>query len=64
MKLKDYREKQNLTLEQAADQLGVTAPTLCRYEAGRFPDPEIARRIVKWSGGKVTADDLLAAGGE
>lgn len=63
MKLKDYRTKiAKLSRAKAAEQLGVHQIQVWRWETGRsVPEPETILAIVKWSGGKVTADELLKA---
>jgi transcriptional regulator with XRE-family HTH domain len=58
MKIKDYLEKYGVTLQQMADELGVTAPAVFYYRNGRVPSPEIARKIVKMTNGEVSYADL------
>ena len=44
--LKKWRNKRGLKLRPAAEQLGVDAPTLCRYENyRRFPSLEQATKL-------------------
>lgn len=59
MKIKEYLEKYGMTLQQMADELGVTAPAVLNYRDGRIPkDPEIVRKIVKLTNGEVSYADL------
>jgi transcriptional regulator with XRE-family HTH domain len=55
--IKEKRKKEGLTLEQAAIQSGVSAPTLSRWERQEFiiqknyqPDTRTLGLIVKWLG--------------
>jgi transcriptional regulator with XRE-family HTH domain len=58
--IKKLRLKRKLTLEDAARELGISKPNLSRIENGRHgaSDP-LKRRIVEWSGGRISASDLL-----
>ncbi|MHB8121344.1 MAG: helix-turn-helix transcriptional regulator [Desulfuromonadaceae bacterium] len=42
-----------LTQKELADKAGVTQEAISRYEAGRFPKPEILEKIAKAVGKKV-----------
>jgi DNA-binding XRE family transcriptional regulator len=61
MKLKEYRLKRELSRAKAGAEIGVCGVTLYRYETGRaVPSTTTMRRIMQWSGGEVSADDLIA----
>jgi transcriptional regulator with XRE-family HTH domain len=58
VELRKARTASGLTQQQVADKLGVTRPTVTRYEDGtRFPDPETVAQICEFLG----LDDELAA---
>lgn len=60
MRLKDWLASINATPEWLAGQLGVSSRTVYNWISGRAPrDRTHIAKIVKLSGGKVTADDLL-----
>ena len=66
MNLRSYRQSRDLTLAQAAAELGMDgknpARTLQRIELGEVRwDAEIVERIVAWSNGSVTLEDLHRA---
>lgn len=63
MNLQTYRTTvAKLSREKAGAQLGVDGITVWRWETGRsVPEAPRIRRIIEWSGGQVTADDVLAA---
>lgn len=49
--LKTWRENQGLTQEKAAEQLGLTEPTLSRYETGaRMPSLTQAAKLSEKTG--------------
>jgi len=54
------RLKRGLSVNQAAHQLAISAPSLSRIERGLhgISDP-LKRRIIVWSNGKITASTLL-----
>ena len=54
------RQSRGLTLEQAAEEIGVTKTTVWRYERGRIPHGDHMSRIISWSGGAITANDFYA----
>ena len=58
--VRTLRRERNLTLEQASLQLGTSKGNLSRIETGAHgaSDP-LKRRIVEWSGGSITAADLI-----
>lgn len=61
MNLTEWRSAKTLTLTEAAKILGVSQPSLSRIEAGeQWPKKKTIEKIVKNSGGKITAADLLA----
>jgi len=59
MTLAEYRKRFGLSREELARQVAVTPITIGRYEAGRVPDPNVMRRIIKATGAAVTADDFF-----
>lgn len=54
--IRNWRSSNRLTQVAAAEQLGMTQPTLSRIEAGAMPDRENARRFVE--AGVFTAEQL------
>jgi transcriptional regulator with XRE-family HTH domain len=64
MKLAEHRKRLGLSLEELALQLGLKANSkgfLSRIENGAVPCPlRMALQIERWSGGLVTAAELLA----
>lgn len=59
MKLKTYMEINGITLEKAAADLGFSYENVRRYAADLvIPRPDNMLQIIKWSGGKVTANDF------
>lgn len=59
--VRKLRHERNLTLEEAALQLGTSKGNLSRIETGAHgAGPELIRRIQDWSGGKVTPNDMFA----
>ncbi|AWJ85155.1 hypothetical protein TSH58p_17475 [Azospirillum sp. TSH58] len=59
MKLTEYRQKRKLTLAEFGEQIGASAETVRRYEAGlRYPDPVMMERIISVSKGKVSERDF------
>lgn len=62
MDLRQYMKAGAIKLHIASAELNVSMGALSRYASGqRVPRPAIARRIIEWSGGKITAEDLLRA---
>ena len=60
MKLKDYRKLMGLNQKQAAKQLETSQPTINRWEQGlMLPSIKSAVKIIDWSNGQITADDLF-----
>lgn len=56
--IKEIRQRLNLSQADLAARLGVSVPTVSRYETGeRSPDLETAAKIAKALGCKV--DDLI-----
>lgn len=63
MDLKAYRDAHNLTASEMGRMLDVEHSTVLRIEQGkREPSAEMLRRIVRVTGGAVTADDVLGIG--
>lgn len=56
-KLRAWRERHNLTLEQAGERFGVSGPALGRYEKGRLPERKVMDKIITETKGEVTAND-------
>jgi hypothetical protein len=60
MLLQDYLKASGKTLQGAAAELELNWVTLWRWTKGKAtPTAENIRALVKWSGGAITADDLL-----
>lgn len=54
------RQKRKLTLEEVARELGTSKGNLSRIETGiQGASDALKRRIVEWSGGRITAGDLI-----
>ena len=61
MKLLDYIEKQENTIQKAAEELGFTYEDVRRYCKGIvIPRPDKMKKIIEWSNGEVTANDFYA----
>lgn len=58
MKLKIWRSLEKISKQQAAALCGVGKSAWSKYEAGRVPQPEVARRILRASKGRVEPNDL------
>lgn len=60
MKLIDYMIEQNLKEHQVAAAIGVAQGTVNKLKRGKcWPKREIAQRILEWSNGKVTPNDMM-----
>ena len=59
MTLAEYLKRNGLTREQFARKIKVQEMSVYRYLAGRFPEKKVLVRIIKVTGGKVTADSFL-----
>lgn len=60
-KLRDFRKSKEMTQADLARKVGVRKPTISRIESGaRVPSVSLIRRLIEFSGGELTADDLLA----
>lgn len=59
MLLRDEIKRLDLTLEEAAAQLGTSAPVLSRATK-RVPRPDLVVRIYVWSGGRVDPNSFYA----
>src|SRR5579862_2114930 len=55
--IRSRRKSEDLSLRDAAEQIGVSAPTLQRVESGQIPNTASLIRITEWL--KVTLDDVL-----
>jgi len=54
------RRERGLTLERAAEQLGVSKGNLSRIEGGvHGASDDLKRRIAEWSDGQITPNDLV-----
>lgn len=54
-----YMRKHDYSYRRAGEELGCHYTTLHQIVIGRHePSPDMARRIVAWSGGKLTMDKL------
>ncbi len=63
--LRQWREAQRLTLDEAAAGVGTTRPVWWSWEkGGRIPSPQFMARLKEFTGGAVKADDFYAARGE
>jgi transcriptional regulator with XRE-family HTH domain len=49
-RLRAKRRSERLSIRQAADVTGVSAPTLSRVERGHLPDTENLLRLARWAG--------------
>lgn len=59
MRIIDYIKCEGVTGVELAKMVGCSQPVLSQYTTGkRRPSPDIAVRIVKATGGKVTLEDL------
>lgn len=59
MKLEKYIEDEEISLKQAAEQLGFSYEDVRRYCKGEvIPRPENMKKIVEWSQGKVQPNDF------
>lgn len=60
MRLKQYREKLNVSREDLAKKLNVSSVTVWRWETGQaYPRASELKKIADWSGGKVTPNDMM-----
>jgi transcriptional regulator with XRE-family HTH domain len=58
--LKQYIETRNFQMQEFAELVNISKPTLSNYvHKRRRPRLDIAQRIVKATKGKVTIEDLL-----
>jgi transcriptional regulator with XRE-family HTH domain len=55
--IRSRRKDESLSLREAADQIGVSAPTLQRVESGQIPNTTSLIRITNWL--KLSLDDIL-----
>lgn len=60
MELKKYLESRNIEIQEFAKMVGVTPGALSNYiYKRREPRPNIRRKIIDATNGKVTLEDLL-----
>ena len=65
MRLDEYRKSKGLSCEQAAKQLAVDESTFNRWERGEsVPGGINLMRLLTWSAGAVTSEDILAVATE
>jgi transcriptional regulator with XRE-family HTH domain len=55
--IRSRRKSESLSLRDAAEQIGISAPTLQRVEAGQIPNTASLIRIAEWL--KLSIDDIL-----
>lgn len=46
--LREARRSRHLTMQQAADQMSISAATVCRIEAGENCRSDIAVTVLRW----------------
>lgn len=62
MNFQDYRKKRGLSRAKVGAALGVDGLTVWRWETRRsIPKPDTILKIIAWSSGEVTANELLGA---
>ncbi len=60
MKLIDYLKQENISVQDGADEIGVSRQAFNRYLTGsRRPHHTVMPRIREWTNGAVTADDFF-----
>lgn len=60
MHIKDYIESKNMTVAQAARDFGCTDQSMRYWVSGqRTPRPPKMLALIRWSDGKITAEDFL-----
>lgn len=47
------RRSKNLSIREAAEQIGVSAPTISRVERGHLPERESLLRLARWAGVRI-----------
>src|SRR5205809_5100723 len=47
------RRSKKLSLREAAEELGVSAPTISRVERGHLPERESLLRLARWAGVRI-----------
>lgn len=60
-RLRAKRRSQKLSIRQAAEETGVSAPTLSRVERGHLPDSENLLRLARWAGLRIDPATARAA---
>lgn len=61
MELQKYLDINGLTLQQVGEACGVTPQAISNYARNkRRPEPDVAREIVRFTGGQVSWEDLYA----
>lgn len=59
MTLKEWMEQEKKSVSEIARNLSVTVTCVYRYiKTNRVPTPEIMRKIIAMTGGKVTSNDF------
>jgi len=59
MKLTAYMKRYKVTVRVLAEKVGVTERSIINYRNGDIPTGNIIKKIVKATGGNVTAIDML-----
>lgn len=60
MQLDKLIKIKNLSMKEAADQIGISPSTLSNYiHKRREPRPKIRKKIIAWSKGNITVNELL-----
>lgn len=61
MTLTEWRTQERLTMQQAADRLGISQPTISRLEGGKQrPDWDTLELLREKTSGAVTPNDFLS----
>lgn len=59
MTLREWLDRNKVTVEVFADRIGTHHSSVSRYAGGRMPRKEVLKRIKEATDGQVTADDFL-----
>lgn len=60
MNIREYRKQLGITTAEAARQLNVDQSTFNRWERGEnTPDGRHLMRVIKWSKGKISAEEII-----
>lgn len=62
MTLNEYMAKEQISMRDMAESIGVTYEAIRKYANGeRIPKPNILNKITRLTGGAVTANDFYAS---